>query len=68
MSDHKTPEEAYRIALSNKRGDRVAKSCVTTGGTASSSTGGCGISIKSEPVGAIWGGYRNNRGTGRDQV
>ena len=61
----KTPEEAYRIALSYERGDKYAKSCVATGGTASSSTGGGGISIKSEPVGAIRGGYRSNRGSGR---
>ena len=30
----KTPEEAYRIALSYERGDKYAKSYVTTGGTA----------------------------------
>ena len=64
----KTPEEAYKIALSYERGDKYAKSYVTTGGTASSSTGGGGISIKSEPLGAIRGGYRNNRGKGRGQA
>ena len=64
----KTPEEAYRIALSYERGDKESKSYVTTGGTSSSSTVGCGININSEPVGAIRGGYRNNRGRGRGQA
>ena len=64
----KTPEEAYMIALSYERWDKYAISYVTTGVTASSSTGGGGISIKSEPVGAIRGGYRNYRGRGRGQA
>ena len=64
----KTPEEALRIAQSYERGDTYAKSYVTTGGTASSSTAGGGISIKSEPVGVIRGGYRNSRGRRRGQA
>ena len=49
-------------------GVESVKAYVTIGGTASSSTGGGGISIKSEPMGAIRGGYRNNRGRGRGQA
>ena len=62
----KTPEEVYRIALSYERGNKYATSYVATGslGTQGSSSGG-GIQIKSEPVGAIRGGYRNNRARGR---
>ena len=62
MSATKTPEEAYRIALSYERGNKYAKPYVTTAGTASSSTGGGGISIRSEPMGAIRGSYRSNQG------
>ena len=56
------------IALSYERGDKYAKSYVTTGDTASSSTGGGEINIKSEPAGVIRGGYRNSRGRGRRQA
>ena len=63
----KTPEEVYRIALSYERGSKYASSYVATGsaGTPGSSSGGGGIPIKSEPVGIIRGGYRNNRSRGR---
>ena len=62
----KTPEEVYRIALSYERGNKCATSYVATGslGTQGTSSGG-GIQIKSEPVGTIHGGYRNNRARGR---
>ena len=56
----KTPEEAYRIALSYERGDKKAKTYVTTAG--------CGTQIKTEPVGAIRGGYRSSRGRGSGQT
>ena len=63
----KTPEEVYRIALSYERGNKYATSYVATGpvGAQGSSSGGGGIQIKSEPVGTIRGGYRNNRARGR---
>ena len=63
----KTPEEVYRIALSYERGNKYASSYVATGpvGAPGSSSGGGGIQIKSEPVGIIRGGYRNNRARGR---
>ena len=57
-----------RIALSYERGDKDSKSYVITGGTSSSSTGGCEIIINSEAVVAIRGGYRNDRGRGRGQA
>ena len=62
----KTPEEVYRIALSYERGNKYASSYVATGpvGAPGSSSGGGGIQIKSEPVGIIRGGYRNNRARG----
>ena len=62
----KTPEEVYRIALSYERGNKYATSNFATGslGSQGSSSGG-GIQIKSEPVGTIRGGYRNNRARGR---
>ena len=64
----KTPEEVYRIALSYERGYKYAKSygSITGGATTSGTTGGTGaFQIKTEPVGAIRGGYRNNRQRGR---
>ena len=63
----KTPEEVYRIALSYERGNKYASSYVATGsvGAQGSTSGGGGIQIKSEPVGIIRGGYRNNRARGR---
>ena len=63
----KTPEEVYRIALSYERGNKYATSYVATGsvGAQGSSSGGGGLQIKSEPVGTIRGGYRNNRARGR---
>ena len=63
----KTPEEVYRIALSYERGYKYAKSYGSiTGGGTSGTTGGAGaFQIKTEPVGAIRGGYRNNRSRGR---
>ena len=63
----KTQEEVYRIALSYERGNKYATSYVATGsvGAQGSSSGGGGIQIKSEPVGTIRGGYRNNRARGR---
>ena len=63
----KTPEEVYRIALSYERGNKYASSYIATEsmGAQGSSSGGGGIQIKSEPVGIIRGGYRNNRTRGR---
>ena len=64
----KTPEEVYRIALSYERGYKYAKSygSATGGATTSGTTGGNGaFQIKTEPVGTIRGGYRNNRQRGR---
>ena len=64
----KTPEEVYRIALSYERGYKYAKSygSATGGATTSGTTGGTGaFQIKTEPVGTIRGGYRNNRQRGR---
>ena len=63
----KTPVEVYRIALSYERGNKYATSYVATGsvGAQGSSSGGGGIQIKSEPVGTIRGGHRNNRARGR---
>ena len=64
----KTPEEVYRIALSYERGYEYAKSygSITGGATTSGTTGGTGaFQIKREPVGAIRGGYKNNRQRGR---
>ena len=62
----KTPEEVYRIALLYEWGNKYATSYVPTGslGAQGSSSGG-GIQIKSETVGTIRGGYRNNRARGR---
>ena len=51
----KTPEEVYCIALSYKRGYKYAKSYGTATGA---------FPIKTEPVGTIRGGYRNNRQRG----
>ena len=64
----KNPEEAYRIALSYERENKYAKTYVMTGGTASSSTGGGGKQIKTEPEETIRGGYRSHRGRGRGQT
>ena len=63
----KTPEEVYRIALSYQRGYKYAKSYgLVTGGGTSGTAGGAGLfQIKTEPVGTIRGGYRNNRQRGR---
>ena len=63
----KTSEEIYRIALSYERRNKYASSYVVTGplGAKGSTSGGGGIQIKSEPVGIIRGGYRNNRARGR---
>ena len=64
----KTPEEVYRIALSYERGNKYASSYVATGSVGaqgSTSGGGGGIQIKSEPVEIIRGGYRINRARGR---
>ena len=57
----KSPEEVYRIPLTYKRGNKYATSYVTTRSLRNqgSSSGG-GIQIKSEPVGTIRGGNRNN--------
>ena len=65
----KTPEEAYWIALSYKRGDKYARTYVaTTGGTGvSSEPMAGGLQIRLESEGVIRGGYRNNRGRGRRQ-
>ena len=63
----KTPEDVYRIALSYERGYKYAKSygSATGGATTSGTTGGNGaFPIKTEPVGTIRGGYRNNRQLG----
>ena len=63
----KTPEDVYRIALSYERGYKYAKSygSITGGATTSGTTGGTGaFQNKTEPVGAIRGGYRNNRQRG----
>ena len=59
----KTPEEVYRIALSYERGYKYAKSygLVTGGGTSGTAGGAGAFQIKTEPVGTIRGGYRNNR-------
>ena len=63
----KTPEEVYRIALSYERGFKYAKSygSITGGGTSGNAGGAGAFQIKTEPVGAIRGGYRNNRQRGR---
>ena len=57
----------YRIALSYERGYKYAKSYgLATGGGTSGTAGGTGaFQIKTEPVGTIRGGYRNNRQRGR---
>ena len=56
----------YRIALSYGRGEKDAKTCVsTTGGATTSGTTGGAFQIKTEPVGKIRGGYRNSRHRGR---
>ena len=60
----KTPEEVYRSAISYERGYKYVKSygSATGGATTSGTTGGNGaFQIKTEPVGTIRGGYRNNR-------
>ena len=56
----------YRIAMTYERGDKYAKTFVSTleGTTASSTTGGA-FQIKTEPVGIIRVGYRNIRQPGR---
>ena len=66
----KTPEEVYRIALSYERGYKYAKSYgLATGGGTSGTAGGTGaVQIKTEPVGTIRGGYRNNRQRGRGSI
>ena len=64
----KTPEEVYRIALSYERGYKYAKSygSATWGATTSGTTVGTGaFQIKTELVGTIRVGYRNNRQRGR---
>ena len=63
----KTPEEVYRISLSYERGYKYAKSygSVTEGRTIGTAGGAGAFQIKTEPVGAIRGGYRNNRQRGR---
>ena len=65
----KTPEEAYRFALSYERGDKYARTYVaTTGGTGEASAPMAGgLQIKWEPVGVIRGGYRSSQGRGRGQ-
>ena len=68
MPINRTPEEVYRIALSYERGYKYAKPyrSATGGATTSGTTGGAGIfQIKTESVGKIQGGYRNNRQRGR---
>ena len=64
----KTPEEVYRFALLYESGYHHAKSygSATGGATTSGTTGGNGaFQIKTESVGTIRGGYRNNRQRGR---
>ena len=58
--------QGFRIALSYERGNKYATSYVATGsaGTQGLSSGG-GIQIKTELVGTIRGGYRNNRARSR---
>ena len=52
----KTPEEVYRIALFYERGEMYFIG-----------TNGGGLQIRTEAVGIIRGGYRNNRPRGRGQ-
>ena len=66
----KTPEEAYRIALSYESRDKYTKTYVSTCGGAgrTSAPMAGGFQIKTEPLGVIRGGYRNSRGRGRGQT
>ena len=65
----KFPDELYRIALSYKRGDKYAKSHVstTTGGVTSSAPTGVGLQTKTKSVGIIPGVYRKNHSRDKGQ-
>ena len=57
--------EQFHAVLSGRRN---ATTYASAGGTATSSTTGGGMQIKTEPVGVIRGGYRKNRERARGQT
>ena len=66
----KTPEEIYKIALSYERGNKYAKSYVSTnteGGTWSTPSGG-GLQIKQEPIRIIRGDTETHGNEEEDHI